>query len=188
MKNKYYLIRHGQSTSNINGIICSTLENGIKPNFALTKTGQIQVQRSANELKKIIVGDSLIFTSPFSRTLQTALIIKDTLELNNTSFFISMGLVERNFGKYELGSSKNYDKIWSNDVTAKDTKTVESTNLVATRVNQFIMSMESSYSNKNIIVVSHGDTLMIMRTIFLAVNSYTHRSFPYINNAEILIF
>jgi broad specificity phosphatase PhoE len=189
MNNQYILLRHGQSISNINDIVISTIENGVKSEYGLTKLGVEQITITAKNLaQKFSLENIIIITSPFKRTVESALIIKDLLKVKNENIAISTNLVERNFSRYELQKNDIYEEIWENDSNHKDSDGVESCQNVFNRIKSFIEYTENSFKNKIIIVISHGDTIMIARTYFENNSPYNQRNFPYINNAEYLIY
>ncbi|CAJ0838137.1 14012_t:CDS:2 [Entrophospora sp. SA101] len=132
LKNTFILFRHGQSKANVSKIVVASLKNDTKSNddendWGLTVLGKKQVEN--------------IYTSPFSRTIETAKIIHDHIsnhltnlepriptksnnENTSSSFLLSLDpivtvhqqLCERNFGIFELKSDhESYHKVWSID-------------------------------------------------------------------------
>lgn len=49
----------------------------------------------------------------------------------------------------------------------------------------FIMDLERRHSGRDILLVSHGDTLQILRAGFLRMSPSQHRSLPELKTAEI---
>jgi glucosyl-3-phosphoglycerate phosphatase len=189
MNNKYIFTRHGESMANFKDIICSTLPNGTLPEYGLTELGLTQVNQTAKILSTEFKNQEvIIFCSPFTRATQTALIIKEKLNVSNTNFFISLNLNERDFGLYELQSSKEYSKVWEADNSDQDIAGIESCKEVAIRFETLFKQLEKQYKGKTIILVSHGDTIMIARTVLLKDSPYNHRDYDYIKNAECLVF
>jgi broad specificity phosphatase PhoE len=189
MKNRYFFLRHGYSVSNDKGIICSTIENGTLPEFGLLPEGMKQIATTAEALSDIVnIGKAIIFTSPFTRALQSALITKQVLGLPHYSFFVSDKLIERNFKSLELESSVLYESVWTADNNGEMSEGVESCIEVSIRISDFVDMCESRFDCKDIIVVSHGDVIMISRTLFLSISPFRHRDFPYIKNAEYILF
>lgn len=189
MNNKYIFLRHGESVANQRDIICSSLKNGTSPEFGLTQLGIIQANYTSKVLKKELKKeDIIIFTSPYTRAVQTALIVKSTLGIDNNNFFVSMNLKERGFESKELKSSKEYAKVWENDKKGKDSRGIEPCLSVALRIEEFYLMLNAKYNNKTIILVSHGDTIMIARTLLLGVSFFSHRDYDFIKNAECLVF
>ncbi len=189
MNNKYIFVRHGESIANYRDIICSTVANGTLPEYGLTKLGKKQVSDTAKILSTELYNQEvIIFCSPFTRAVQTALILKDQLKVSDFNFFVSLELKERDFSLNELQSSKEYTKVWEADNNNVDIKGVETCLEVATRLEKLFNLIDQLYNKKIIILVSHGDPIMIARTVLLGDNPYNHRNYEYTKNAECLIF
>jgi broad specificity phosphatase PhoE len=191
MNNQYYLVRHGLSIPNDKHRICSSLINGVNIDNGLTKEGINQLVSSATKLASMIGSKdkTLILFSPFSRTVQSASILLQHLGLSVTSCAVNMLLVERGFGKLENGSAKMYHNVWDKDSDGLDFgQDVETPQEVSYRISTLIQELENKYNNYSIILVTHGDVMMIARTYSLSVNPYLHRQYPYIDNGEIFSF
>ncbi|KAH9290658.1 hypothetical protein KI387_034775, partial [Taxus chinensis] len=48
MKNKYWVLRHGRSIPNQNGLIVSSLENGVLPEYGLATDGILQANAAGD--------------------------------------------------------------------------------------------------------------------------------------------
>jgi broad specificity phosphatase PhoE len=189
MRNKYIFLRHGESVANFKDIICSTISNGTLPEYGLTELGKTQVNNAAKILSTEFQNQEvIIFSSPFTRAVQSSLIVKEKLKVDNNNYYINLNLKERDFAQFELQSSKEYSKVWEADNSDKDIKGIESCKEVASRLKELFAMLESQYTNKIILMVSHGDTIMIARTVLLDDNPYNHRDYEYIKNAECIIF
>ncbi len=187
-KNNYFVLRHGESMPNMRGVILSHLDEGKKDEHMLTKNGEEQVFRSVRKEKErgSLDGETMIYSSPFSRCRRTAEIAKDVLGVQ-TEVVIDDRLRERWFGDWEGTSNANYQKVWDRDVFDPDHKdaSVESTAEVFRRVAGLIHDLEEKYSGKNILLVSHGDALQILQTFFENRPPSAHRSIPHLKVAEI---
>lgn len=187
-KNHYFLLRHGESTPNIRGVILSRLEEGKKDEYTLTKNGEEQIRRSVQEAKErgSLKEDTIIFSSPFSRCKRTAEIAREVLA-TSTEIIFDDRLRERWFGDWEGTGNANYQKVWDDDISDPDHKhaNVESTTEVMARVSHLIHDLEERYAGKNILVVSHGDALQILQTFFENKPSASHRSLPHLKVAEV---
>jgi probable phosphoglycerate mutase len=77
--------------------------------------------------------------------------------------------------------------VWDDDINDPHHKNnyVESTSEVLNRTTALIKELEERYSGKKILLVSHGDTLQILKTAFEQISSAHHRSLPHLNVAEI---
>jgi broad specificity phosphatase PhoE len=186
LKNKYYLLRHGQSTANVAGVISSARSLAYSDKHGLTDLGYEQGKQSAEKLLDLLEqqdtqpGDTVLFvSSPFARARQTAqacldgLAEDDTLQqrIKQLSLTISNEIVmedrlmERFFGRLDDEAIYTYAYVWPLDGfdvthTAFD---VESVAAVCTRLSEVVDRFESEYANGNhhIVWVSHADVLQI---------------------------
>lgn len=122
MKNKYYLLRHGQSTANVAEIISSARSLAYTNKHGLTAKGYDQGFDSASQLVELLTesaekGDRVIFvSSPLARARETAQACLDGLFNNQTiakqwreelgigvskHIYYHDLLIERNFGKLD---------------------------------------------------------------------------------------
>ena len=94
---KLYVVRHGQTDNNLNGII-----QGIS-NTPLNDYGRKQ----ASELKEKLndISFDLILSSPLQRAKETAEIINN----NKTKIIIDNRLIERNTGDFEGKKYNTYN-------------------------------------------------------------------------------
>jgi glucosyl-3-phosphoglycerate phosphatase len=80
--------------------------------------------------------------------------------------------------------------VWAADEVSPDHREghVESANAVLARVTAFIITLEQRYAGRDILLVSHGDTLQILQTGFWRMSPGRHRELPHIEPAEIRRF
>jgi len=99
----------------------------------------------------------------------------------------TMLLRERHFGNWERTANNNYRNVWLDDEIDPYHKkeSVESVMEVLGRAVSLIVELEVKYNGKNILLVSHGDTLQILQTWFMRVPPSKHRHLPHLNLAEI---
>jgi probable phosphoglycerate mutase len=182
-KNQYYLLRHGQSQANAKEIIISDLKNGITQ-YGLTETGKNQTL-NAFVKNHTFNQETIIYSSPFLRTKETAQIVKKVL--NCKKIIIDDRLKERFFGVFEKTSNKNYQKVWKKDKLNENNNenNVESPKQVWNRMKPLLNKLEKKYSNKKIILISHGDPLQILITGFNNKSLNLHRKIKHLNVAEI---
>ncbi len=180
--NTYTAVRHGEAIHNLTEVwSCVPGDND-----ALTDTGKEQVRQSAEALKGKI---DMIISSPFTRAQETARIIADTLGISDVE-------TDPRIGEWNVGSEysgKKMDEFFAVRNTSADRyqfKTVDGESYadVFTRTGAFLYDLESTYQNKNILVVTHGGAARAMEfvahgfvynTLFASTREY--RSF---NNAE----
>jgi glucosyl-3-phosphoglycerate phosphatase len=187
-KNTYFALRHGESEANVRGVIVSDPREGIKDENTLTKNGEDQVLRSVTQAQDrgLLGSDTIIYSSPFSRCKRTAEIAKDVLGVKEAIIFDDR-LRERWFGDWEGTSNANYQKVWDKDAVdaSHNDANGESVAEVVSRAAHLIDDLEMAYFGKNILLVSHGDTLQILQTVFEGAQASAHRALPPLMVAEI---
>lgn len=187
LKNHYFLMRHGKSKANDQHLIVSHPEHGLA-GYGLTDEGIAQATASVTQYRDQgkLDASTMIVTSDFLRTRETAEIARKILGVEEVS--ISELLRERNFGEYELQSAQMYQEIWDAE-DANDplftTRDVESTASVAQRTSQLIRDLEEEYDGETILLVSHGDTLQILQTVFQGISPALHLTIPHMMTGEI---
>jgi valyl-tRNA synthetase len=149
------LIRHAQTDWNKQGIMQGQTD------VPLNEKGKKQ----AKELRELIKKEKidLIIISPLARTRQTTEIIN----YKNLEIIEDDRLKERSYGKFEGKKTedllKNHPEITTFEVGGCpywiDVPTAETYDELRARVEDFIKGMKSKYAGKNILIVSHGDTL-----------------------------
>lgn len=176
-------MRHGESKANVAKIIISTPENGVKEEYALSELGREQARRSAEATH--LGPDTIIFCSDFSRARETAEIVAGVIGADTPH--IVEALRERHFGDFEEKSNVHYDDVWTHDAHSADHTEfgVESVNENLKRTTAFILELEEKYDGRDILLVSHGDTLQILQTAFERVDAHQHRSLTHLETAEI---
>lgn len=183
LKNNYYVMRHGQSKANVAEIIVSHPEHGTHEDYALSELGRKQAKKSAENCD--LSDKTIIYTSDFSRARETAEIMREVLAA--PEIHTSENLRERHFGEWEKTESSNYANLWEHDKTSADYRenSVESVNSVLERATRLVLNLEKRYKDKDILLVSHGDTLQILQTGFEKVDPGGHRSLRPLETAEI---
>lgn len=156
--NAYFGLRHGESESNIQGIINAQL--GVEN--PLTEKGRKQVLDSLSEIPADI---DYIFVSPIQRTQETAQIIKDHLGLSDQNFITDDRLTETNLGsqwegkKWEDAHNQEYFASNKDFMDLKLAEDSESINDVYKRSMEFMFDIEQKYQGKKILIISHGGIL-----------------------------
>lgn len=157
MKNKYILLRHGET------IYQTKKEKFLYPwpDFInnLTEKGKKQTETVAEKLKnKKIV---LIYSSDFLRTRQTAEIVAKILGLK---IIFDKRLRDINFGIFQGKETDKYRNFFVNKKQRffKRPPRGESWRDVRKRMIDFIKDIEKKYKNKTILIISHGDPLWLL--------------------------
>lgn len=180
-RNSYLLMRHGESDANVSGVIVSDPKIGCE-RFGLTDRGSKQIIASV----KGFTGEAItqIVCSDFLRTLQTAQLVANTLNLPQPEQ--EVGLRERFFGKWEGMSAEHYENIWQRDEMDKHSDDgVERPQEVAQRGLMVLERLEQQYQGEVILLVSHGDMLQILSTSIAGISPHKHRSLPHHQTGEI---
>ncbi len=179
-----YLVRHGTSRANEEGIIVSDVINGVA-HYGLSNAGKEQVLNSA--LHQLMYNpdfvhpqDIHIINSPFKRAVETASIISGVLRIPHTNQRISTLCRERFFGAFELASDSHYQTVWDHDEKNEHHTSfgVESVSSVFRRGVELINTIlaDERYVGKKVIIVSHGDFLQITLCHFLQKSPSRHRT------------
>ncbi|KAL7498526.1 hypothetical protein ACHAWT_006288 [Skeletonema menzelii] len=189
LKNHYYLLRHGQSTANVEGIISSARSLAGSTKHGLTLLGIEQGRNSAPSLIDFIEQDLndddtistkevYFYSSPFARAKETAEqclagmraneVAKRIEELGlkvNKEVILDDGLMERYFGRLDGTELLTYAYVWPVDMfdpthTAFD---VESVAAVSTRLRSTLLDIDSKHDEggNHIVLTSHADVLQI---------------------------
>ena len=156
-------VQHTQSVHHTNGMVGSVTD------WELTEEGRRQADRIGRKLAKELSGsDAVIYSSDLLRARQTAEIIAGHL---GCEVILRKELRERDLGK-ACGRSVR----WLRDNIECDEKTIddrmfsdaESRRDVWNRLGPFLAEMLAD-GNGNVIIVSHGDTLSVLRAMFLGL-------------------
>lgn len=180
LHNKYYLLRHGNSLANKKNIIVSNPVIGIKE-YGLSTEGRNSISKNC---KNIPYKKYIILSSPFKRTKETAIIISEELKIPDIEY--NDNLRERFFGDFDMKDSKNYERIWEEDLTNTNHKkwNNESVHEVAIRLMSLIEDLEITYNDRDIILVSHGDSLQILECLLKKIDPKLHRSLKPLKQGE----
>ena len=183
LANRFSVMRHGQSKANARGIIVSCIANDRRGDYGLSELGRQQALAAARGCG--LPGNTVICSSDFSRARQTAEIVR--AHLSTPEVVIAEALRERCFGDWEGSATGNYARVWAADEVnpCYAGGNVEPAAAVLDRSTAFIVDLERRYSGRDILLVSHGDTLQILRAGFLRMNPSQHRSLPELKTAEI---
>ena len=178
-KNNYFLMRHGQSERNLENLVSCKKEN-IDP---LTEKGRKEVSSAFKEINKEKI--DLIISSPFLRTKETAEIVAKEIGIKKEDIIFDDRLGEISCGKYE-GS------VWSElHFGRQENVGVETIEDIKKRIIQFMFEIDKKYEGKNILIVSHGGPIRIIKlwTEYLTQKDIEkhYYDFPFINAETIKI-
>lgn len=153
MSTNIFFVRHGQ-VHNPTGIYYGRL-----PRIYLSDTGKRQIEQSALFLKNKQI--DLLVVSPMLRAKQSAQIIAEALQLKT----VKRSRLITEIGSYLEGKSFEESKTlhFNPFLSEHQREQDESFNRVAIRMTRFVKKMFYTYPGKNIVAVSHGDPLMILK-------------------------
>ena len=182
MNNRYYALRHGRSEANEAGRIISHPDEGTK-RWGLTAQGRRQVEEGVSRSR--LGEETLIITSDFVRARETAAVASRIL--NCAAPREDARLRERFFGAYDGKEDSNYALVWKEDEKDGDNKKegVESPREVTARIASLIDDLESRFSDRDIILVSHGDALQLGQAWFEGKDPRNHRSLTHLETGEV---
>ncbi len=164
--NQVYVVRHGESQNNVLKIESGKMSTQGK--YGLTDLGRGQVAASAAQYKNFF---DLIYTSPFRRTKETAEIFA---RFSKIKFFENELIREFDVGYYD---EKLYElmEIYihhpANNIKEDPVRDGESWDQMYERVKQFLELIETNYTGKKILVVSHGSPVEAMIQIAKGENT-----------------
>jgi probable phosphoglycerate mutase len=183
LANRYRVMRHGQSKANEAGVIVSRIESDRLGDWGLSDLGRRQALAAAQGCG--LPADTVICSSDFSRARQTAEIVR--AHLGAPEVVTTDALRERRFGDLEGTSAGNYARVWTADEAGAGYADagIEPAAAVLDRTTALIAGLERRYAGRDILLVSHGDTLQILQAGFLRLDPASHRRVPHLETAEI---
>ena len=182
LANRFRVMRHGQSKANEAGVIVATIESDRRGDYGLSELGLRQARAAADACG--LPADTVICSSDFSRARQTAEIVR--ARLGAADVIVTEALRERCFGDLEGATVASYARVWAADAAGGGpVDGVEPAAAVLDRVTALVAELERQYSGRDILLVSHGDTLQILQAGFLRLDPSLHRRLPPLGTAEI---
>lgn len=158
--NTYTVMRHAEGEHNVSGKISARVDDKV----SLTENGKEQAKRNAEKLKGKNI--TKIYVSPFLRTKETAEIVRETLGISKEAVVEDMRLQELGFGdlhgknlsEYFAYKEKNpgYEQKLPNGESFLDVKK---------RLGAFLYEKETTDTNENILIVTHGAGLEVLPAI-----------------------
>ena len=145
-------------------------------------------RRSRRRREVACPAGTVICSSDFARAAQTARVVAGAL--GAADVVVTAELRERCFGDWEGMACENYLTVWAADKgnPGHADGHVEPASAVLARATAFIIALEQRYSGRDILLVSHGDTLQILQAGFLRMDPGRHRELPHFAPAQIRRF
>ncbi len=182
MTTTIFLVRHGQTDSNIKDIYMGWSAE------ELNNTGFNQVQQLASRLARQPI--AAVYTSPLQRTMTTSRMLSKPHRLSPV---IVQDLIEINLGNWEgLHISEIKQKwpeqfnIWRSDPSNITIPGGESLNSVTERSTQALQQIAAVNKDKNIIVVTHEIVIKVIVPFVLNSTNSIYRRFV-VDNASLSI-
>lgn len=169
-KNKYILMRHGESLSNVLKIN----SDAVGDQHPLTEKGRKEVEKAAEKLKKNKI--DLIFSSPILRTKETAEMVAKKL---GVEVKYDERLRELSTGFFDGDSYDKYEHFIDSTQERFLQKPPGGESLVdaRTRVFKCIKEIEEQYHDKIILIVSHEIPLWMLASSMLGLTGRESLSF-----------
>jgi broad specificity phosphatase PhoE len=146
METKICLIRHGQTDWNNQKLIQGRIDN------PLNDTGKAQLKIVGKYLKETDNIWDIIITSPLTRAIESATIVKNELDFQD-ELIINPNVIEREFGKAE---GENICEDIYNKITNDDVEGLEKSYELQARAYNAILDIAKKYQGKNILIVTHS--------------------------------
>lgn len=162
-KNKFFIMRHGQATSNVEGWMAGGKESGAYIS-KLTSRGIKEVEKTASALAKKSI--DIIYASPYHRTKETARIVS---KLTGAKVIFDARLGEIDSGIFNRKKVTDRSLFYTREGrTRLDAFTVapkggETLSQVRARAISFLKDISSAHYGKNVLIVSHGDPLWMLQ-------------------------
>lgn len=168
----FYIVRHAESEGNANFDKKIKVEISIRGGTFLTEKGKKQAKKIAERLKDIHF--DAIYSSDLNRAKETAeaIALKRKIPVRTTEI-----IRERSFSSYlKQFPQKTYDELVKEirrdldqldddlKLNYKHSPKMESADEQATRILNFLREVASTYPDKTILVVNHGNNMRSMLT------------------------
>ena len=180
LKNRYYLMRHGESLANLADKIVSSPEHGCT-GYGLSPLGFEQARTQAG--RSGLGAETRVICSDFLRSRQTAQTA--AAALGSAEPVLEARLRERFFGRWEGSSAANYEPVWRRDQADEGGDEVESARQLTERLVAVLEELEAAHSGQCFLLVSHGDPLRFLQLWALARPTREHQSIRHFAPAEI---
>ncbi len=151
--NRYLVMRHGEAESNAQGIVNSKL--ALVAKYGLTSRGHIEAEATALKIKERKI--DIIITSPFLRTKETAEIVAKAIGLGAQEIITDERIKEIDTGVFDGRPIAEYRENFSSMREKFEERSGSGENLldVKRRVMEFLVDLETKYSGKTILIITH---------------------------------
>jgi len=179
------VLRHGESTANVDGLIVSVPGPRAITEVGLTPLGREQARTAAEVAAEQGLGASaLVITSDFARARETAEEFATALRAQPPR--LDQRLRERSFGLHDEGPTSAYETVWAADRQRSPHEgEVEPVTSVAQRVLEVLREADQLTRDAPVVLVAHGDVLQITLALGAGTDPHDHRQVPHLRNAEL---
>lgn len=177
---RYFVMRHGQARSNVEGFINS--DNDIENH--LTSEGRAQALAAAKEL--VGKGIDMIIASPLARAQETARIVCDELGLPPSALMTDTRASETHFGEKSGKPIEEWRALFATLSDKFNSAAVggETYAQIYARVGDLLFDIERRYSNKKVLIVTHGVPAWLMEKVAMRTPHHTIETELVLGNAE----
>jgi isoleucyl-tRNA synthetase len=176
--NTYVAMRHGEA-ENVLAKINSTAIGGIETTHHLTEKGKEDVKKAAERLKS--EGITRIFSSPLTRTRETADLVAEVLQLPPSAVTFDNRLREVEVGEFE-GKSHSAYHTFCESVEERFFKRPaggETLTDVRRRVGEFLYELERVHEHERALIIAHGDVLWTLALVEQGAHYSKLEEMPY---------
>lgn len=166
-----YFLRHGETEASKTGGYCGALDPD------LTAEGQAMAQAFADRYQHIPW--QAIYTSPMRRTVATA---QSLCQATGLAMEVREGLKEIQYGEWEGKTAETVRQQFGEDYVRWLTEPAwnspnggETSVQIASRASLVIAEIEKTYSDGNVLVVSHKATIRILLCSLLGIDLGRYR-------------
>ena len=119
LHNRYFLVRHGESTLETRGLVLSNPSFKYDTTYGLTRAGMAQMHAAARTIAETYdAAPSWLYTSNFQRSFQSALIVREDLGMLFSQLRTEFaGLLDpRKMGDLDFKSVDTLNAVWEGDL------------------------------------------------------------------------
>lgn len=179
-----YACRHGQNLDNVEGIL-----NGHRDR-PLTDLGIAQARAAARKIFESDIKFAAIYSSPLIRAKDTA----DAIALAvNLKVQVHPKLIERDFGVLSGKRAPEDVPKYATETLQGDKilyflagEGVETFEQCYQRIKDVVDEMDKKHPGENVLLVCHGDVMMMLRALKRNIGWKEGLLLPYIDNSEIV--
>ena len=186
---KIFITRHGRTDWNDLGKLQG------QTNTELNDIGRQQAKDTGEQIKNEKI--DLIIASPLKRAKETAEIINQNF---NVDIIEDDRIMERTYNELEgitfderkelIASESDLDYIWdyNKDIGLHD---IESIKIFCDRIYDFLDDVIKKYKDKNVLIVTHGGTSLIMKYYFMKIpleELHNRDTIDGLRNCEVIKF